>query len=483
MSNIVGRKKEQEILAKIWNSRNAELVAIYGRRRVGKTFIIREFFSQNECFFELAGKNETSTNEQLKNFAEAFSKVFYQDIPLLPPKNWREALHLLTREIEKESSKKIVIFFDELPWLASRKSGFIQALDYFWNAYWSQMHHVKVILCGSAASWMLEHLIHAKGGLHNRITRIMHLQPFNIEETKEYLISRNIKLNEMHILDIYMVMGGIPYYLNYIEKGKSAEQNIQDICFTSNGILHTEFERLFRSLFDMAEINLRIIREIARKREGISREELLKKLEMTSGGTFNKRINELQSAGFIHSFVPYRHKKKDQHFRVLDEYSAFYLTWIEPVSAKGFPQVNYWKTCLSSSKWAGWAGYAFESVCFKHLSQIINALHLETISCEVGNWRFIPKKGSKENGAQIDLLFDRQDNAITLCEIKYKSSEYSIDKAYAKELHNKIETFQEKTKTKKQLFLAFISTMGIKKGLWNDELVTNELTLKDLFAF
>lgn len=481
MVKIIGRRKEQKVLDKIWNSKNAELVAVYGRRRVGKTFLIREHFKTQKNYFELTGMKDTTVTEQLKNFTEAFSKSYYDDSLLQPPQDWRNAFALLTREIEKSPKQKHLLFFDELPWLATKKSMFIQALDYYWNSKWSRMPNVKIILCGSAASWMLEKLINAKGGLHNRITSIMLIQPFTLFETKEYLLARNVRLNEKHLLDLYMVMGGIPHYLNFVDGTKSAEQNIQNMCFKNDGVLLTEFERLFKSLFDAAEVNLRIIREIARKREGISREDLLSKTGMSSGGTFKKRISELQAAGFIHGFTPYRFKKKEQYFRVLDEYSAFYLTWIDPIVDKGFLQHNYWKSLLRSSRWTSWAGYAFESVCFKHLSQILHALDLDSIPCEVGNWRYIPKKGSKEKGAQIDLLFDRQDNAVTLCEIKHSSKKYIIDKAYAKDLHSKIDVFQERTKTTKQLFLALITTIGIKKGIWSKELVTNEVTLKDLF--
>ena len=481
MKKIIGRKNEQEILKKIWASKEAELVAVYGRRRVGKTFLIREYFESQERYFELAGKKDAPPSEQLENFAESFSKTFYAGIEMLPPKNWRDALTLLTREMEKAPKKKHLLFFDELPWLATRKSGFIQALDYFWNSHWCRMPNTKVILCGSAASWMLEHLINARGGLHNRLTRTIQLQPFNLHETQEYLLSRKVRLNEKHLLDLYMSIGGIPYYLNYVEAGKSAEQNIQEICFTPTGVLFTEFKRLFASLFQNAELNLRIIREIAYKREGISREELLKKLNISSGGSFKKRLNELQAAGFIQGFMPYRHKKKEQYFRVIDEYSSFYLTWIDPIAEKGFPQPNYWKLCTRTPHWLSWTGYAFESVCFKHLPQILYALHLNSIACEIGNWRFKPIKKSKEIGVQIDLLFDRQDNAVTLCEIKYSSNKYVIDKAYAKNLHRKLDIFQVKTKTPKQLFLALITTHGVKKNLWSEELVTNQVILNDLF--
>jgi hypothetical protein len=443
--------------------------------------LVREFFESQGNYFELTGKKNSSPTEQLKNFAESFSRTFYSGVELLPLKSWRDALTLLTREIEKSPTKKHLLFFDELPWLATHKSGFIQALDYFWNSYWSRMPNIKVILCGSAASWMLEHLINARGGLHNRLTRTIQLMPLNLYETQEYLLSRKVRLSEKQLLDLYMSIGGIPYYLNYVEAGKSAEQNIQEICFDMNGVLFTEFKRLFESLFQNAELNLRIVREIASKREGISREELLRKLNASSGGTFNKRLNELQTAGFIQGFIPYRHKKKEQYFRVIDEYSSYYLTWIDPVAEKGFPQTNYWKLCTRNPRWLAWSGYAFESICLKHLPQILRALRLESIACEIGNWRYIPSKGSKESRAQIDLLFDRQDDAVTLCEIKYSTNKYEIDKSYAKDLKSKLDVFQSKTITSKQLSLALITVNGVKKNLWSEELVSNQVELKDLF--
>ena len=455
-------------------------MAVYGRRRIGKTFLVREFFSSKGCYFELAGKQKVPIKQQLKNFAEAFSKTFYSGVTLIPPRSWGDALSLLTAEMGKNPSRKYLLFFDELPWLASKKAGFIQALDHAWNSTWSRMANVKVIVCGSAAGWMLEHLIHAKGGLHNRITRIIHLQPLNLRETGEYLRSRSVRLNEKQLLDLYMVMGGVPYYLNFVEKGKSAEQNIQEICFSNNGPLLTEFDRLYRSLFASADLHLRLIRAIAAKREGVSREDLLSKVGGSSGGTFNKKVKELEAAGFIRGFIPYGNQKKNQYFRLIDEYSAFYLTWIDPVVSRGFIQVNYWKSCLRSASWAAWAGYAFESVCFKHLPQILSALHLKSIPSEIGSFRWVPKKGVKEKGVQVDLLFDRQDQTVTMCEIKYSSAKYLIDKAYAKDLQHKIEVLQEKTS--KQVFLALISTLGVKKNLWSEELVDSEVTLKDLFG-
>ncbi len=382
-------------------------------------------------------------------------------------------------------SKKIILFFDELPWLATKRSLLLQNLDYFWNTKWSRMPQVKLIVCGSSASWIINNLINAKGGLHNRLTKTILLEPFDLPETKLFLKSRGIKLNNKHILDIYMAMGGVAHYLNQIEKSKSAIQNINDICFKKTGLLYQEFPRLFKSLFDSADLNLKIFQEIAKKREGISRDELLKKVKLKSGRTFNLRLQELEASGFIKSITPYGNSKKGLSYRVSDEYSLFYFQWIAPfVSAKSIHDLNYWQTKSQTPSFKTWAGYAFESVCFKHAHLIKKDLGLDKIHCETGSLRIFSSKGKNHafnQGAQIDLLFDRSDGVISLCEIKYSMDEFTIDKSYGKELLNKIESFKEFYLTKKQVFISFISTYGLKKNIWSKELVDAEIKFLDLF--
>ena len=279
IENIIGREKEIKLLDQVWSSKEAELLAIYGRRRVGKTHLIREYFSKKaQVYFEISGEKDGPLQNQLENFIEVFSKTFFDGIPLSRPKSWKAAFSLLTQAIEKKSqSKKIVLFFDELPWLAARKSGMLQALDYYWNRYWNRFPHVVVIVCGSAASWMLEHLINAKGGLHNRLTKVLLLKPYSLKGAKEFLQQRGIHLTAKQLLDLYMVFGGIPYYLKQVEKGKSSIQTINRVCFQKDGLLYDEFNRLFTSLFEYSEDSLSIIRAIAHNRYGISRTELIKK--------------------------------------------------------------------------------------------------------------------------------------------------------------------------------------------------------------
>ena len=407
--------------------------------------------------------------------------MFCGSLPLQTPSSWKEAFELLTKELEKiPKSQSIVIFFDELPWLATKKSGMLQALDYCWNSFWSRRAQIIFIVCGSAASWMLDNLINAKGGLHNRLTKTMLLKPYNLKGVQQFLASRKIKLNPKQVLDLYMVFGGVPYYLKQVEKGKSALQIVNKTCFQEDGLLYDEFDRLFRSLFSNAEESLLIIKAIAQHLYGISRDDLIKSTKIPSGGTLNKRLKELQSAGFIQSFVPYGRKIKDHFYRIIDEYCYFYLRFIEPFKITGVGRgKEYWQTKGTTPQALIWAGYAFENICFKHTDQIRKALGLQTISCEIGTWKFAPKE-KQETGAQIDLLFNREDGTITLCEIKYSQKLFLVDKAVAKNLQNKIEVFEKNAPSQKQTTLALITTVGLKPNIWSEDLIADVVTLEDL---
>jgi len=382
----------------------------------------------------------------------------------------------------------VILFLDELPWLASKRSGLIEALDYYWNLFWSQIPNLVLIVCGSAASWMLEHIVHAKGGLYNRLTKRILLEPFNLKETKEFLKARQISLSHRQILDLYMVLGGIPHYLKEVKKGRSSSQIINSLCFEKNGLLFSEFSNLFSSLFEHAEVNLQIVREMASAGNSLSREQLIKKLGISSGGTLDKRLEELEASQFIRSFVPLGKKRRGHFYRLVDEYSLFYLKWLDPLVDGGMyseGQKN-WQKLRKKPEQGVWAGQAFESVCFKHINQIIRALGLSETLFSCGSWLYLPRKSSNEKGAQIDLLIDREDDAMTLCEIKYCDKTFVIDRTYAVVLDRKIEVVErnypnKRNPTRKQIFLAMITTSGVKQNLYAEGLVDNEIVLDDLF--
>ena len=481
---LIGRKIEVDKLQKAGSSNSAELIAVYGRRRIGKTYLVRSTFENKDNYMEVTGLKDGSMDDQLKLFTEALQRTFYKEVPIRQMENWKMAFELFTLEVKKrKNQEKFILFLDELPWLATRRSGLLQALDRFCNTEWNRIPNLKVILCGSAASWMLENLIHAKGGLHNRITHSIHLHPFTLLEAEEYLQSRNGNLSRNQILEIYMVLGGVAFYLNKVERGLSAAQNIQRICFSKQGELLDEYKKLFPSLFDNPEVHYKLFEEIARIRNGVSRTKLIDDMKISSGGRLNTRLGELEEGGFIARLIPYGNKERETFYRAIDEFCYFHEKWISSAPKGIFvgSSRNYWEQKRATPAWRSWAGYTFEGICLKHAEQIRSALMIDSIACETGTWRFVPSKGSKERGAQIDLLFDRSDGIITLCEIKYCDREFLIDKQYAAEIEQKIDIFRRKTKTRKHIFVAMITTHGVIRNDYYKRLVHCDLTLDDLF--
>ncbi len=327
-------------------------------------------------------------------------------------------------------------------------------------------------------------IIRNKGGLYNRITRRIYLEPFNLSETKEFLKSLYIKLTNKQILLLYMVTGGIPYYLKHAEKGLTSTQIIEKIAFSKKAFLQDEFSNLFSSLFNDGDIYTEIVRRIAQYRYGIGQRQLLKELgKHAVGGACVKKLKDLEETGFIMSFKPLYHKKKGIYYRLTDEYTLFYLKWIEPLCDSLQKQAlskGNWQEMQNTPEWNNWLGYAFEAVCYKHLSEIRKKLQISPTAI-ADTWRYVPRKHLKERGAQIDLLFDRRDDAITICEIKYSDQPYVITKDYVDVLKRKMSVFQKQTRTKKQLFIALISAMGLKNNYYADDICTGLVTLDDLF--
>jgi len=471
---FIGRKEETAVMQDLLNSKEAEMLAVIGRRRVGKTFLVRTVYKEF-ISFEITGMQQSSQKEQLKDFSYQLSQISKMGKQQPTPGNWQEAFRQLAAVLDqlKTTSKK-VLFFDELPWLASRKSGFLPALDHFWNT-WASKKNIIVVICGSAASWMIDKVIHHKGGLHNRVTKLITLAPFTLSETDTFLKSRKINLDYYQIIQISMAMGGIPHYLKEIKPGLSAAQNIDQICFGKNGLLQDEFTKLYSALFDNADKHISVIRSLASKWKGLTRNEIVSLSHLTDGGRLTRVLSELISSGFITAYLPFGKKKKDSLFRLTDEYSLFYIRFIEKQQKSG---TNLWLNISRSPTWKSWSGFAFESICMKHSENIKHALGISGVYSEESSYIY---KGDKNNdGFQIDLLIDRQDAVINMCEMKFYSGEFTIDKSYATELRNKISRFKEHTGTNKNLLLTFISSFGLKKNSHSIGLADNDLKM-DIF--
>lgn len=475
MKNIIGREDEKTLLSKIEQSGDPELVAIYGRRRVGKTFLILNAF-EKQLAFEFSGIHNATLDQQLENFSESISKAS-GSLPLAKPASWIQAFNLLRDYLDPIIKKqRKVVFLDEFPWINTPRSGFLQGFENFWNVWASRQKNIVVVICGSAASWMIQKVINNRGGLHNRVTRRIRILPFTIGETEAFLKSRKINLDKYQILQLYMVMGGIPQYLKEIGRGESAIQAIDRICFTKDGLLHDEFKNLYHSLFDNAGHHIDVIKALARKGKGLTRNEIIEISKLTSGGTTTQLLDELSESGFITPYIPFDRAAKDSIYKLTDEYSLFYVKFIENSQSKGS---GAWIKFSAGASWRSWSGTAFESICMKHTQQLKKALGIENVHSETSMWRYRPHKG--EQGAQIDLLIDRQDLCINICEMKFSISDFEITKGYAKELESKLKVFRDNTETRKTLFLTMVTTHGVKNIKNHVGLVQNEITMDALY--
>ena len=480
---IIGRTNETGILTKALHSTEPEFIAVYGRRRVGKTFLIREFFEDTICF-EMVGVHQASLKEQLKNFTLSLKNAIGMGIHPQTPGSWVEAFSILEQFLESlnlnQKTGKRVVFIDELPWFNTPKSGFLHALDHFWNSYGSKKSNLILVVCGSAASWMIQKIVHSKGGLHNRLTRQIRLLPFTLQETEHFLKSRGISLSRYQIISLYMAMGGVPFYLMQVEAGLSSAQILDSICFSKDGVLRNEFERLFTSLFDQSEQHIRFVHALQQKRSGMSRNTLLAIAKIPSGGTASRILNELEESGFISSAIPYGKKSNDAIYRISDEFILFYFDWIKPLGKRD-AGTGYWMSQQNDPKKRAWAGYTFEGICLKHIQQLKNALGIGMVETFHGPWYYSPPKNSPDPGAQIDLLIDRKDASVNLCEMKFSESEFTVDADYAKKLRQKKEVFNNVAKTKKTIFITMITTFGIIANSHYRDIISNELTMECLF--
>lgn len=472
-SKLIGRIREIKLLEDALVSDEAEMISVIGRRRVGKTFLIQQAY-KNDIVFEVSGIMNADKTEQIRNFRERLIE-FFPKADIQTPKDWLDAFFLLVRLLrEKKIDQKMVVFFDEVPWMATQKSGFLKGLSYFWNS-WAVRQNIVVVLCGSAASWMINKILKDKGGLHNRVTRRIRLQPFSLTETQAYLESRNVHFDQYQLIQLYMVMGGIPHYLKELKAGKSAVQNINHICFSEDGLLRDEFQSLYPALFQRSEYHILIIRALAKKQSGMNRSDLLKSTKLPDGGRITLVLDELSQSGFITSYQPFGKKKKGQVYRLIDEYSLFYLRFIE----KNLKNPPIWKSLSQTQPYKIWCGYAYENICLKHITFIKKALEIGGIYSNSSS--FFKQGNEEEKGTQIDLVIERNDHIVNLFEVKFYNVEYTITKEYAKKLREKIRIFQEETKTKKQIQLVMITTFGLKHNKHSLGLISADLNMNIFF--
>jgi AAA+ ATPase superfamily predicted ATPase len=470
-SNIIGREKDKEILDGIYQSGVSEFVAVYGRRRVGKTYLIREVFA-GKFIFDVAGLSKAGTKDQLINFNISLNKNNPGE-RFSVAKNWLLAFEQLITLVEKSPQKRKVIFFDEIPWMDTQRSGFITALEHFWNGWACARKDIVLIVCGSASSWIINKLINNHGGLHNRLTRVIHLKQFTLRECEQFFQSRKMDLSRYQIAECYMAMGGIPYYLSNMRKGLSVAQNIDHMFFSADTPLKNEFQNLYASLFANSSDYLQVVESLSKKMKGLSRNEIVETTKLESGGGLTEVLQNLEYCGFIRSYSSFDKKKRNVLYQLVDPFTLFYYRFIEK---NVYNDEHFWSNSLDTPMRNSWAGYAFEILSLLHVKEIKEALSIAGIQSLVSSWR--SEKSSP--GAQIDLIISRKDEIINLVEIKFSNMKYVITKSYEENLKNKMAAFKTETKTRKAVHLLMLTTYGLTKNRYS-EIAQKELVLNDLF--
>ena len=471
--NILGREAEKDLLSRIYDSGSSEFIAVCGRRRVGKTFLIREFFEE-EMVFQCSGVANAGTQEQLKSFYYTLRR--YDKNVSIIPSDWIEAFEMLISYLDSLRQKRKVVFIDELPWMDTSGAHFVSALEHFWNSWASARRDIVLIVCGSATSWMMDKLINNHGGLYGRLTHRIFLSPFTLGEAEKLLISQGVSMSRYEIAEAYMIMGGIPYYLNMIDPRLSLAQNIDRLMFNPNGGLYNEFEILYRSLFNNSESYIKVVECLNAKGYGMTRSEIAETSGIKSGKTLTTILDNLESCGFIRRYNNYGCSERKSLFQLIDFFTLFHFRFMRNSS---FRNLQYWTSLQRTPRFYAWAGISFEILSACHINEIKRKLGISGVATNVYSWR--SKGETSDRAVQIDLVIERADNTINICEIKFTEKEFAINKDYDHNLCHKLSTFTEETKTRKSVQLVFVTSCGLLRNMYSGR-VQAEVTLDDLFV-
>lgn len=469
---FIGRERECAELQRCLDSGRSELAIVYGRRRVGKTYLIDRFF--NDTYdFKFVGTRNSPTRTQLANFARSLKKYGAHEVGTLS--NWSEAFFALETFMETlPKGRKKVIFFDEMPWIDSFRSDFVSALEYFWNSWAVSQRDILFVATGSATSWMVDKLVANKGGLHGRITSRIHVMPFTLHEVEKYMAGLGASWDRMQILQSYMLLGGVPFYYSLIEPNDSLAQNIDRLFFSEDGVLRLEFDELYHALFSNADLYIEVVKLLCEHKSGLTYQGISKAIKF-EGGKLTRVLQNLERCDFIEKWAQYGNKKRDTRYRMVDLYTMFYYKFIE---SNNFKDSHWWSNNIDSRAISSWMGNTFEHVCMKHHRQIKEKLHIDAIATSVSTWH--KREDDELPGAQIDMIIERADRIIHLCEMKFSENKYAITKEYEMKLRERAGIFNMATGNKKALVHTFITTYGVVDGK-HKSIVHSEVTMDDLF--
>jgi len=473
---IIGRENELSVLRGLVKAEYSEFVAVYGRRRVGKTFLVREAFDYSFTF-QHTGIATKPKAIQLEAFRRSLIDAGFSNCPHL--ENWFDAFDALKVIITNSRKHKKVIFIDEISWMDTPKADFLSCFEQFWNGWASARKDVVLIICASATSWIISKVLKNRGGLHNRVTRKLHIRPFILKECEEYLAARKFRISRKQIITLYMILGGVAYYWSLLEKGKSVVQNINELFFTEDAKLKDEFNALYDSLFKNPEQYKTIVTALASKGKGLTRQELISDYGLDDNGALSIKLEELENCDLIRRYNAFGKDTKDALYQMIDNFTLFHYRFIRE-NRSGDDQ--FWINNLGSGAYNAWAGIAFERVCLQHIQQIKNALGIGGVATSQSSWHADKKLLAKnEKGAQIDLLLDRKDEIINICEMKWCPDLYAMDKSDWEDMRNKQTAFIRECKPGKSVNLTMVTTFGVKKNSYYDE-IQSEVTADQFFV-
>jgi hypothetical protein len=466
---LIGRRQEQRLLADCLASKKPEFLAVYGRRRVGKTFLIRQF-CHDRFAFHLTGSSGGDLAGQLDIFVRAARQHGWTTGRV---RSWMDAFDELIALLERTKVRyqgRRIVFLDEIAWLDTRRSGFLRALEHFWNTWGSAQADLVLIICGSASSWIINKVLKNRGGLHNRVTRRMRLEPFSLAECEEFLHGRRLGYTRQDVADAYLTFGGIPFYLDQFRRGLSVAQNVDELCFADTAPLADEFEEMLHSLFEHAGHHVDVLRLLATKRRGLTRDEIIRAGVLSSGGGLTQVLADLEQSGFVFKYMDFATVQGRSVYQLVDPFVSFYLSFMTGRRR----DAHYWASRRGTGAYNAWKGYAFEMACLLHVPQLKDGLGISGVSTTVSSWR------QPGGHLQIDLVIDRADGVIDLCEMKYSTQPYVVTKDYAARLDAKRAAFQEATGTKQALHTVLVTPRGIKTNS-HSHAAHAVLTLDDLW--
>ena len=480
---FVARKEELLTLKTEFSKKESSFIAIYGRRRIGKTELINHFLSQQDgVLFSVTGAYDVGLKAHLANFSNKLALVFGCTEEKFT--SWDKAFWALQNELRNSQlpeGGKISIFIDELPWLAEMKdNGFKGALSLFWNDFASKRDDIFLVVCGSATAWIIRHIIDDYGSLSNRITTQIHLDVFTLSESKIFLEQQGHKgLSHKTVVDYYMVLGGVAHYLTLLNKDLSFVQNINRLFFAKNGILRTEYNRLFRSLFKNHQVHEKIVDSLSIGWSGQSLAELGKRKGLTKGAALSNALKELEASNLLVKRYRYGQKKRDVLYSIRDPFIYFYNKWIKSVSQLDFiSNPNYFLAVYKSQSYKSWCGFAFENIAHQHILAIKKALGIAGVITKNHYWR---ANNTVSKGAQIDILLERADDVINIIECKYHNTPFTINKRYAAELENKETIFIENTGFNGSVQIVMLSSAGLKENAYSQSILSRSLDLGIFF--